>query len=113
MVSTTMTLLSFITFAVALASTASALSPVPYEEFKRAGVAEDVVRKRLENRAARCTLNETFPAPTIPSVYDLVKRDSFVTRKGTQLYLLGEPFRMTGVNVGYTLGTSSDASDAY
>ncbi|KZO90583.1 glycoside hydrolase family 5 protein [Calocera viscosa TUFC12733] len=38
----------------------------------------------------------TFAGPTWPSVTDLLKRNEFVTRQGTQLELLGEPFRMVG-----------------
>jgi mannan endo-1,4-beta-mannosidase len=38
----------------------------------------------------------TFAGPTLPSLDDLLKRSAFVTRQGTQLELLGQPFRMVG-----------------
>ncbi|KAF8601599.1 glycoside hydrolase [Ceratobasidium sp. AG-I] len=44
-----------------------------------------------------------FPGPTWPSAYDLLKRNAFVTRKDTSLYLLGKEFRIVGPNI-YWLG---------
>jgi hypothetical protein len=58
---------------------------------------------------AQCPNNVTtgsvFSGPTRPSAYDLLKRNSFVTRKGISLDLLGKEFRMVGPNI-YWLGTS-------
>ncbi|KAG8734814.1 hypothetical protein FRC10_011398 [Ceratobasidium sp. 414] len=56
---------------------------------------------------AQCSNNDTtggvLPGPTLPSAEDLLKRNSFVTRKGSSLYLLGKEFRMVGPNI-YWLG---------
>ncbi|KAH7101975.1 glycoside hydrolase superfamily [Auriculariales sp. MPI-PUGE-AT-0066] len=103
-----MALLSLIALALAMASSGAALLPVPVDEFRRAGIPDTFVRRTLDSSSTdKCTINETFPAPTLPSVFDLLKRSAFVTRKGTQLYLAGEPFRMTGVNA-YWLGVDEN-----
>ncbi|KLO17386.1 glycoside hydrolase [Schizopora paradoxa] len=61
----------------------------------------------LTPRDSTCAFNDTsggvFTGPASPSAKDLLKRNSFVTREGTSLQLLGEPFRMVGANI-YWLG---------
>lgn len=49
------------------------------------------------------TSGGVLPGPTWPSTYDLLKRNAFVTREGSSLYLLGKEFRMVGPNI-YWLG---------
>lgn len=50
------------------------------------------------------TSGGVLPGPTWPSTYDLLKRNAFVTREGSSLYLLGKEFRMVGPNI-YWLGS--------
>jgi len=52
---------------------------------------------------AEANTTVVYPHPTLPSHLDLVKRNTFVQRKGTQLTLAGEPFRLVGGNI-YWLG---------
>ncbi|KZV94211.1 glycoside hydrolase [Exidia glandulosa HHB12029] len=89
---------SLLSLALVLSSVYAGSAPLPYEVFERAGIPRAVLDAR-----AKCAINETFPPPTLPSALDLLKRDSFVTRKGTELFLVNEPFRIVGPNI-YWLG---------
>lgn len=105
-----MVVLSLLAF-VSLALSAAALAPLPTEDFKRAGLSDAFVRTSLDARA-KCTINETYPAPTLPSLLDLVKRNAFVERRGTELFLAGEPFRIVGPNI-YWLGLDENVGIAF
>lgn len=104
---------------------------IPPEVSSYTGLSEEELKALLtpiapSSFAARssCAANNTaggvYPGPTLPTPYDLLKRNSFVERcvalvllvmlflirsrrKGTKLELLGEEFRMVGANI-YWLG---------
>lgn len=92
---------------LALASaTVSGLTPLPIDDFNHVGLSDAFVHRTLDARA-KCTINETYPVSTLPSAVDLLKRNAFVTRQGSQLFLLDEPFRMVGTNI-YWLGVDEN-----
>ncbi|KAF8588241.1 glycoside hydrolase family 5 protein [Ramaria rubella] len=83
------------------------LSRIP--ELKKIGLDEAQLKRIIDTRATNtsCAVNSTdgivFPGPTLPSTEDLLKRNSFVTREGTKLTLVGKEFRIVGPNI-YWLG---------
>ncbi|THH03354.1 hypothetical protein EW146_g10458 [Bondarzewia mesenterica] len=109
---------------VCFLAAASALVPIPLELLDSPGLSRaqiDGILSQLPNLnvssltgvgvncSANTTLDGTWPDPTVPSALDLQKRDAFVKRSGTQLTLLGEPFRMVGANI-YWLGLDENVN---
>ncbi|EJD39083.1 glycoside hydrolase [Auricularia subglabra TFB-10046 SS5] len=94
--------------ALSLSALGLASNPIPLDAFPRA-VPRGVFAERS---TSKCTVNETYPTPSLPSLYDLLKRDAFVTRKGSELFLLNKPFRVVGPNI-YWLGLDENVGIAY
>jgi len=101
--------------AAGCALTTKAVAVVPHELAGFTGLSTAELKRLispvdghgLTSRDTSCAANDTsggvFTGPSSPSARDLLKRNSFVTRKGSSLELLGEPFRMVGPNI-YWLG---------
>ncbi|TFY81777.1 hypothetical protein EWM64_g2234 [Hericium alpestre] len=96
---------------IVLAAVAAAgIVKIPMEISERSGLSDAQIRSLvtpLDVRAADCPVNITdggvFPGPDTPTAQALLSRNSFVTRQGTKLKLLGKDFRMVGTNI-YWLG---------
>ncbi|EJD39084.1 glycoside hydrolase, partial [Auricularia subglabra TFB-10046 SS5] len=104
-----MAVLPLVVAALSLTASVLALKPPPLDVFRRTGFPDTLVQARATKK---CTVNATYPTPTLPSLYDLLKRDAFVTRKSTELFLLNEPFRVVGPNI-YWLGLDENVGIAY
>ncbi|KZS94212.1 glycoside hydrolase [Sistotremastrum niveocremeum HHB9708] len=89
---------------------------LPSELSEITGLSEAQLRRFLDSRATSATTSSppqstcaeanttvVFPKPTLPTAYDLAKRNAFVKRDGTKLTLLGKDFRIVGGNI-YWLG---------
>ncbi|KAA1472200.1 glycoside hydrolase [Dentipellis sp. KUC8613] len=95
------------------AITAVTAVKLPVEIAEITGLSDAQIRsliepsKFLDARATDCPVNITsggvFAGPGSPDAEGLLKRNSFVTRQGTKLKLLGKDFRVVGANI-YWLG---------